>query len=87
MNTSNYWALQADEDNDDGYDKAAPAQQATINNISNAEVQRNLRSTIMAWINQRMSKHKPFQWKASSTMVVDSGAMLAVGGLRQINLL
>jgi hypothetical protein len=71
-NTANYWALLADKDNDDGYDKAAPAQQATINNISNAEVQRDLRSTIMAWINQRMSKHKPFQRKAS-TMVVDSG--------------
>jgi hypothetical protein len=27
----------------------------------------------MVWINQRMSKHKPFQRKAS-TMVVDSGA-------------
>jgi hypothetical protein len=42
MKTANYWALLADEDNDDGYDKAAPAQQATINNISDAEVQCNL---------------------------------------------
>ncbi len=28
----------------------------------------------MVWINQCMSKHKPFQQKAASTMVVDSGA-------------
>jgi hypothetical protein len=41
-NTANYWDPLADKDNDDGYDKAVPAQQATINNISNAEVQRNL---------------------------------------------
>jgi hypothetical protein len=40
-NTANYWAPLADEDNDNGHDKAAPAQQATINNISDAEVQRN----------------------------------------------
>jgi hypothetical protein len=72
-NTANYWALLADKDNDDGYDEAVPAQQATINNISDTDVQRDLQSTIMAWINQRMSKHKPFQWKASP-MVVDSGA-------------
>ncbi len=58
-NTANYWAPLADEDNDDGYNEAAPAQQATINNISNAEVQHDLQSTIMAWKNQRMSKHKP----------------------------
>jgi hypothetical protein len=68
-----YWALLVDEYNDYGYDEAAPVQQATINNISNAEVPYNLRSIIMAWINQRMSKHKSFQWKAS-TIVVDSGA-------------
>jgi hypothetical protein len=76
-NTANYWAPLADKDNDDGYNEAAPAQKATINNISNVEVQRDLRSTIMAWINQCMSKHKPFQWKAS-TMVVDSGATSSI---------
>ncbi len=74
MYTANYWAPLADKDNDDGYNETAPVQQATINNISNAEVQRNLQSTIMAWINQHMSKHNYFQWKALSTMVVDSGA-------------
>ncbi len=41
-NFANYWALLADKDNDDGYNKAASAQQATINNINNAEVQHNL---------------------------------------------
>ncbi len=35
INTANYWAPLADEDN--VCDEAAPAQQATINNISNAE--------------------------------------------------
>jgi hypothetical protein len=37
INTANYWAPLADEDNDNVCDKAAPAQQATINNVSNAE--------------------------------------------------
>jgi hypothetical protein len=73
MTTANYWAPLADEDNDNVCNKAAPAQQATVNNISDAEVQCNRRSMIPALINQLMSKHKAFQWKAS-TMVVDSGA-------------
>jgi hypothetical protein len=37
INTENYWAPLADEDNDNVCNKAAPAQQATINNVSNAE--------------------------------------------------
>ena len=37
INTANYWDPIADEDNDNVCNKAAPAQQATINNISNAE--------------------------------------------------
>jgi hypothetical protein len=37
INTANYWAPLADEDNDNVCNKAAPAQQATINNVSNAE--------------------------------------------------
>ncbi len=58
--TANYWAPLADEDDDDGDNNSVPIQQATINNISNAKVQCNLKTTIMAWINQHMSKHKPF---------------------------
>ena len=74
--TANYWAPLADKDDDDNdvdvrNGKDIPSQK--INNISDAQVQRDLRSTIMAWIHQRMSRHKPFQKKAS-TMVVDSGA-------------
>jgi hypothetical protein len=37
INTANYWAPLADEDNDNVCNEAASAQQATINNISNAE--------------------------------------------------
>jgi hypothetical protein len=37
INTANYWAPLADENNDNVCNKAAPAQQATINNVSNAE--------------------------------------------------
>jgi hypothetical protein len=37
INTANYWAPLADEDNDNVCDEAAPAQQATSNNISDAE--------------------------------------------------
>jgi hypothetical protein len=64
---ANYWAplSSAEEDEDDP--------QACINNISDAQVQAYLQSMLTAWINQRISKHKPFQQKAS-TMVVDSGA-------------
>ena len=71
-NTANYWAPLSDEEDDDRCEGVAPIEQA-INNISAADVQRDLRSTILAWIYQRMGKHKPFQWKAS-TVVVDSGA-------------
>jgi hypothetical protein len=72
--TANYWApLSNFSDDDDDDDDHSDAQAATVNNISDAEVQRDLRSTILAWINQRMGKHRPFQRRAS-TMVVDSGA-------------
>jgi hypothetical protein len=37
INTANYWAPLADEDNDNVCNEAVPAQQATINNISNVE--------------------------------------------------
>jgi hypothetical protein len=37
INTANYWAPLADEDNDNVCNKAVQAQQATINNISNAD--------------------------------------------------
>jgi len=67
--TANYWApLEYEYENED-----ALPQPSNINNISDAEVQRGLRSTIMAWINQRVNKHKPFQ-RVASTMVIDSGA-------------
>ena len=69
-NTANYWALHEYKDGNDKSNKES--HQAIVNNISKAEVQCNLQSTIMAWINQRMNQHKPFQQKAS-TMVVNSG--------------
>ena len=71
-NTANYWAPLSDEEDDDRCEGSAPLELA-INNISAADAQRDLRSTILAWINQRMGTHKLFQRKAS-TMVVDSGA-------------
>ena len=37
INSASYWAPLADEDNDNVCNEAAPAQQATINNVSNAE--------------------------------------------------
>jgi hypothetical protein len=37
INSAKYWAPLADEDNDNVCNKAAPTQQATINNVSNAE--------------------------------------------------
>ena len=72
---ANYWAPLADRDEDDDnkHSNAESSPHVTINNLSNAKVQRNLRSTIMAWIYHRMGKHKPFQRKPS-TMVLDSGA-------------
>jgi hypothetical protein len=73
-NTANYWApLSNYSDDDDDDDDKSDAQAATVNNISDAEVQCNLRSKILAWINQRTGKHRPFQRRAS-TMVVDLGA-------------
>jgi len=72
--TANYWApLIEDEDEDDVEDDVYCHHPITISNISDAEVQCDLRATINAWINQRISKNKPFQRKAS-TMIVDSGA-------------
>jgi hypothetical protein len=37
IKTANYWAPLTDEDNDNVCDEAVPAQQVTINNVSNAE--------------------------------------------------
>ena len=70
--TANYWApLQDQFQDDEGNIEMLPQQ--TINNLSNAEVQCNLKATIWSWINQQMRKHKPFQ-RIMSTMVLDSGA-------------
>ena len=70
--SANYWAplqdFQEDEDNNEN-----SSQHATVDNLSNAEVTNDLRSTILAWINQRMARGKPFQ-KTPSTMILDSGA-------------
>ena len=72
LQAANYWApLQIEDDEDDGDPQQDP-QQPAVNNISDKKVQRNLRSTILAWINQRMG-NKPCARKAS-TMVLDSGA-------------
>jgi hypothetical protein len=73
LSNANYWAPLADENDNDEIDGEGSLQQNTINNTSDAQVQSDLRSTIISWIYQRMSKHKPFHRKAS-TMVVDSGA-------------
>jgi len=70
--TANYWAPLTDVDEDDNID-ADVKPHVAINNLSDAQVQRNLRSTIMAWIHQRMGKHNQFQ-RTASTMVIDSGA-------------
>ena len=71
--TANYWAPLAEDDDDNVEDDVHCYHPIAINNISDAGVQRNLRATITAWINQRISKNKPFQKKAS-TMILDSGA-------------
>jgi hypothetical protein len=64
---ANYWApLENEDENED-------APQASVNNISAAQAQRDLRSMLTAWLYQRIGKHQPFHLKAS-TMVVDSGA-------------
>ncbi len=65
--SANYWAPLAEIDED------TEASNVHINNLSDAQVQRNLRSTIRTWINQRMGKHKSFQLKPPA-MVLDSGA-------------
>jgi hypothetical protein len=69
--SANYWAplqdFQEDEDNNEN-----SAQHATVDNLSDAEVTNDLRLTILAWINQRMARGKPFQ-KTPSTMILDSG--------------
>jgi len=70
--TANYWAPLTDEDEDDNID-ADIQPQVAINNLSDAQVQHDLRSTIRAWIHQRMGKHNQFQ-RTVSTMVLDSGA-------------
>jgi hypothetical protein len=65
-NLANYWAPLADYNEDeDGED--------IINSLSDAEVQQDLRAMIHNWVNQRISKNRPFQIKPS-TMIVDSGA-------------
>ncbi len=70
--TANYWAP-LDNDDDDDEEHHKPIAINNINNISEADVQRNLRATINAWINQRVNKNKPFH-KKPSTMILDSGA-------------
>jgi hypothetical protein len=70
--SANYWAPLQNQFQEDESD-AETLPQSTINNITDADVQSDLRSTILAWINQRLNKNKPFQ-KSPSTMVLDSGA-------------
>ena len=64
---ANYWAPLVSEYEDED------SPQACINNISEAQVQSDLKPMIKAWIYQRMGKHKFFQQKESS-MVLDSEA-------------
>jgi hypothetical protein len=70
--TANYWApLDYNEEEDDHANVAATFEH--INNIDHAAVQRDLKHMIRSWINQRVSKDKPFI-RTASTMVLDSGA-------------
>ncbi len=72
-NTANYWApLSYDEEEDDHANVAATVDHIN-NNSDHAAVQRDLRHMIWSWINQRVSKNKPFV-RTASTMVLDSGA-------------
>lgn len=72
LGTANYWAPLEYKEEDDERDSTS-SQQTEINNMSDEEVQHDLRSLIHGWINQRTRKHKPFQ-RSASTMVIDSGA-------------
>ena len=71
--TANYWAPLIDQEDDEDDIVNYQFQPIAINSIRDAEVQRDLRATIQAWINQRISRRTPLQAKAS-TMVVDSRA-------------
>jgi hypothetical protein len=67
-NTANYWAPLIDENDDDGDDE-----EETINNINDATVQQDLKTTLRKWIDQCTNTYKPFK-RREATMVVDSGA-------------
>ncbi len=71
--TANYWAPLMDKSDNDDDDDDQQIAINTINNKSNADVQRKLRETINAWINQHIRKNKPLHQKAL-TMILDSGA-------------
>jgi hypothetical protein len=61
---ANYWApLSNYDDNDD--DNIEGAQHVNIRNSSDREVQHNLQTMILTWINQRIDKSKHFVQKAS----------------------
>ena len=69
---ANYWApLSNYDDHDD--DNIESAQHVNIRNTSDSEVQHNLQTMILMWINQQTDKSKFFAKKAS-TMVLDLGA-------------
>ena len=67
--TANYWGPLIDTvDDDDGNDE-----EETINNINDAKVQQDLKTTLRKWIDQCTNSYKPFQ-QQEATMVVDLGA-------------
>ena len=76
-NTANYWAPLEynDDEKESGHclSMTKAANQAAPNTSDDAAVQRDLKNMILSWINQRISKNKPFV-RMPSTMVVDSGA-------------
>ena len=72
LGTANYWALLEYEEEDNECESTS-LQKAEITNITDKEVQSDLRSLIHGWLNQRVSKRKPFQCSAS-TMVINLGA-------------
>ena len=71
--TANYWAPLEYNEEDDDVGVQTTTEYAVANNVTDAAVQHDLRHMILSWINQRVSKNKPFV-RTASTMIVDSGA-------------
>ena len=71
--TANYWAPLEYNEEDDDVGVQTTTEYAVANNVTDAAVQQDLRHVILSWINQRVSKNKPFV-RTASTMIVNPGA-------------